>query len=200
VLDTPIQGILNSDRSRFQKDHFLPRLLDCTRDAAITAADVEKGAGWGNCRIVSRRQRFRCWNQKDESSISKHKEFPSSGYATLDSVGEVHQPSWVRSRSGAILCRSDAVILELSVSVHSALRAGIFEAPRLTDPMWIWKGLGKRLPRAFVVIPMSLPGRPSARLRPRRARFRFTWQSYCNSGFHAARGDSWSSIVGETDA
>jgi len=36
------------------------------------------------------------------------------------------------------------------------------------------------------IVSMSPPGYPSAWLRPRIACFRFTWQSHCNSGIHAA--------------
>jgi hypothetical protein len=37
---------LNPNKPRFHKDYFIPGVLDCTRYAAVTAADIEKGAAW----------------------------------------------------------------------------------------------------------------------------------------------------------
>jgi hypothetical protein len=47
VPDAPLQSVLNSNKSRFHEDHFLPGVLDGLRDTAITSADIEEGAGRG---------------------------------------------------------------------------------------------------------------------------------------------------------
>jgi len=41
VPDTPLESVLNPNQSRFHEDYFMAGFLDCTRDAAVTTADVE---------------------------------------------------------------------------------------------------------------------------------------------------------------
>ena len=59
--------------------------------------------------------------------------------------------------------------------------AGIFKASRSTDPMRIWKQRKEQVPALLFIVSMSPPGYPSARLRPRRTRFRFARQDHCSS-------------------
>jgi hypothetical protein len=59
--------------------------------------------------------------------------------------------------------------------------AGIFKASGSTDPMKIWKQRKEQVPALLFIVSMSPPGYPSAWLRPRRARFRFSQQDHCGS-------------------
>jgi hypothetical protein len=59
--------------------------------------------------------------------------------------------------------------------------AGIFKASGSTDPMRIWKQRKEQVPALLFIVSMSPPGYPSARLRPRRARFRFARQDHCSA-------------------
>jgi hypothetical protein len=66
-----------------------------------------------------------------------------------------------------------------SVSEYSALRAEIFKA-------WVFRSHGGWVAQERALTPpfigsMSPPGYSSAWLRPRSARFRFTWQNHCKS-------------------
>ena len=83
------------------------------------------------------------------------------------------------TRSGPVLVQPGEVTF--SVSEYSALRAVISKHQGLPIPMMIWKQRKKQVPALLFIISMSPPGYPSARLHPRRARFRFARQDHCSS-------------------
>jgi 16S rRNA (cytosine967-C5)-methyltransferase len=84
----------------------------------------------------------------------------------------------VQARNVKVL-NADVLDLSLDGGFDSALRRG-FSRHGSFDPMGVWATQGRILAPPFIVS-MSASDYPSARLRPRSARFRFARQDHCSS-------------------